>query len=149
VSVAASSIWISSHRATIRCLTYPFSDCSKTTRDTLFDPRYVYNIFQTCNTFLRANAFLFAGEILGQLGYEEKEVKPYKPHELKALFQAADDEEKVWMSYFLNTGCREQEVANAEYCDLLDDVNVVWVRSKPHRSFKLKGKRWQNTRCFA
>jgi hypothetical protein len=27
----------------------------KTTRDTLFEPRYVYNIFQTCNTFLRAN----------------------------------------------------------------------------------------------
>jgi integrase len=27
---------------------------------------------------------------------------------------------------------------------LLDDVNVVWVRSKPHRGFKLKGKRWQN-----
>jgi integrase len=48
------------------------------------------------------------------------------------------------MSYFLNTGCREQEVANAEYCDLLDDANVVWVRSKPHRDFKLKGKRWQN-----
>jgi hypothetical protein len=24
--------------------------------------------------------------------------------------------------------------------------NVVWVRSKPHRSFKLKGKRWQNKR---
>ncbi len=48
------------------------------------------------------------------------------------------------LGYFLNTGCREQEVANAEYCDLLDDVNVVWVRSKPHRGFKLKGKRWQN-----
>ena len=58
----------------------------KTTRDTLFEPRYVYNIFQTCNTFLRANAILFAGEILGQLDYEEKEVKPYKPNELKALF---------------------------------------------------------------
>jgi integrase len=48
------------------------------------------------------------------------------------------------MGYFLNTGCREQEVADAEYCDLLDDVNVVGVRSKPHRDFKLKGKRWQN-----
>jgi integrase len=116
----------------------------KTTGDTLFEPRYVYNIFQTCNTFLRANGILFAGEILGQLDYEEKEVKPYKPHELKALFQAADGEEKLWMSYFLNTGCREQEVANAEYCDLFDDVNVVWVRSNPHRGFKLKGKRWQN-----
>ena len=116
----------------------------KTTRDTLFEPRYVYNIFQTCNTFLRANSILFAGEILGQLDSEEKEVKPYKPHELKALFQAADDEEQLWMSYFLNTGCREQEVANAEYCDLLDDVNVVWVRSKLDRGFKLKGKRWQN-----
>jgi hypothetical protein len=62
----------------------------KTTRDTLFEPRYVYNIFQTCNTFLRANGIPFAGEILGQLDYEEKEVKPYKPHELKALFQAAE-----------------------------------------------------------
>ena len=79
--------------------------------DTLFEPRYVYNIFQTCNTFLRANGILFAGEIHGQLDYEEKEVKPYKPHELKALFQSADDEEKLWMSHFLNTGCREQEVA--------------------------------------
>jgi integrase len=48
------------------------------------------------------------------------------------------------MSHFLTTGCPEQEVANAEYCDLLDDVNVVWVRSKPHRGFKLKGKKWQN-----
>jgi hypothetical protein len=85
----------------------------KTARDTLFEPRYVYNIFQTCNTFLRANGILFAGEILGQLDYEEKEVKPYKAHELKASFQAADDEEKLWMSYLLNTGCREQEVANA------------------------------------
>src|ERR1700757_4495586 len=44
----------------------------KTARDTLFEARYVYNIFQTCNTFLRANAILFAGEILGQLDYEEK-----------------------------------------------------------------------------
>lgn len=35
-------------------------------------------------------------------------------------------------------------MANAEYCDLLDDVNAAWVRSKPHRGFKLKGKRWQN-----
>jgi hypothetical protein len=43
----------------------------------VFEPRYVYNLFQTCNTFLRANAILFAGEILGQfLDYEEKEVKP-------------------------------------------------------------------------
>lgn len=32
----------------------------KTTRDTLFECRYVYNIFQTCNTFLRANGILFA-----------------------------------------------------------------------------------------
>jgi len=48
----------------------------KTTKDTLLEPRYVYNIFQTCNTLLRANAILFAGEILGQLDYEEKEVKP-------------------------------------------------------------------------
>jgi hypothetical protein len=28
------------------------------------------------------------------LDYEEKEVKPYKPHELKALFQAASEGEQ-------------------------------------------------------
>jgi hypothetical protein len=67
----------------------------KTAKDPLFEPRYVYNIFQTLNTFLRRSAILFAGEILGQLAYEEKEVKPYKPHELKASFQTADDEEKL------------------------------------------------------
>jgi hypothetical protein len=38
----------------------------KTAKDTLFEPRYVYDIFQTCNTFLRANAILFAGEVLGR-----------------------------------------------------------------------------------
>jgi hypothetical protein len=76
----------------------------QTTRDALFEPHYVYNIFRTCTTFLRSNAILFAGEILGQLDYEEKEVKPYKPEELKAPFQAADNEEKLWMSHFLNTG---------------------------------------------
>jgi len=32
----------------------------KTTGNTLFEPRYVCNIFQTCSTFLRANAILFA-----------------------------------------------------------------------------------------
>jgi hypothetical protein len=76
---------------------------------------------------------------------KNKEVKPSKLHELKPLFQAADDEEKLWMSHFLNTGCHEQEVANADYCDLLDDVNVGWIRSKPHRVFfKFKGKRCHN-----
>ena len=116
----------------------------KTVKGTLLDDRTVYNAFQTLNTMLRSEKILFAGEILAQLQYEDKEVKPYKRHELDALFEAADEEEKLWMSYFLNTGCREQEVANAEYCDLLDDVNVVWVRSKPKRGFKLKGKRWQH-----
>jgi hypothetical protein len=33
----------------------------KTAKDTLLEPLYVYNIFQTCNTFLRANGILFAG----------------------------------------------------------------------------------------
>jgi hypothetical protein len=93
----------------------------KTTKDTLLEPRYVYNIFQTCNTFLRASGILFAGEILGQLDYEEKEVKPYKSHELKPLFQAADDEVKLWMSHFLSTGCRDA-IAMGFQLDCLDGV---------------------------
>ena len=60
--------------------------------------------------------------------YEEKEVKPYKPHELKALFQAADDEAKLWMSHFLNTGCREREVLPIEFS------SPAWCRTRISRA---------------
>lgn len=79
----------------------------KTTRDTLFEPRYVYNIFQTCNTFLRANAILFAGEILGSWITKKRKSSHISPTNSRRCFKAADDEEKLWMSYFLNMGCGE------------------------------------------
>lgn len=116
----------------------------KTPQHTLWSARTVHNCFETINTFLKHSRIHVGGKILMELDYEEKEVKPYTPQELNGLFAHGNEEEKLWMAYFLNTGCREGEVAHAEYCDLLDDVNVVLVRSKSHRGFKLKGKRWQN-----
>jgi len=121
----------------------------KTVKDTLLSPRYVYNIFQTCNTFLRANTILSAGQILGQLEYEEKEVKPYKPHELKALFQAADDEEKLWMSHFLNTGAVSRRLRMRSIA--ISSMMSTWCGCDPNRivasNSKASGGRIKGARC--
>jgi integrase len=80
-----------------------------------YSDRYVYNIFQTLNTFLRANGILIAGPLLAKLSFASKPVKPHTDEELKKLFSASDNEEKLVFSFFLNSGCREGEVAFTEY----------------------------------
>jgi hypothetical protein len=63
--------------------------------DSLDDPPERGKVFDGVLGFVLVHPLRL--EILGQLDYEEEEVKPYKPNELKALFQAADDEEQLWM----------------------------------------------------
>lgn len=64
----------------------------KTVKGTPLGDRTVHNAFRTLNTMLRSEKISFAGEILAQLQYEDKEVKPYKRHELDAQFGAADED---------------------------------------------------------
>jgi integrase len=58
-------------------------------------------------------------EVKLRVRYTEKEVRAYRPDELKALFAAADPEEWVLFQFFLCSGAREQEVANAAW-DAID-----------------------------
>jgi integrase/recombinase XerD len=106
-----------------------------------YSDRYVYNIFQTLNTFLRTNSILIAGPLLAKLSFASKPVKPYTDEELKDLFSASDSEEKLVFSFFLNSGCREGEVAFTEYNDLNFKANVLHIQPKPDRGFRLKGKK--------
>jgi integrase len=106
-----------------------------------YSDRYVYNIFQTLNTFLRANGILIAGPLLARLSFASKPVKPYADEELEALFAASDDDEKLVFNFFLNSGSREGEVAFTEYNDLDFKSNVLHIQPKPDRGFRLKGKK--------
>jgi hypothetical protein len=78
----------------------------------------LHNIFETLNTFLRTRDILIAGKILAELDYAEKPPKPYTKQELKDMFAAMNDEEKLLYSLFLNSGIRDAEMQNTGYADL-------------------------------
>ena len=105
------------------------------------DDRTVHNVFETLNTFLRTRDFFIAGKILAELDYVEKPPKPYPKPELKALFAAMDDEEKLLYGSFLNSGVRDAEMQNTEYADFNWEKCTLHVQPKPWRHFRLKGKK--------
>jgi hypothetical protein len=73
------------------------------------DDRTVHNIFETLNTFLRTRDILIADKILAELDYAEKLPKPYTKQELKDMFAAMNDEERLLYGLFLNSGVRMQK----------------------------------------
>ena len=108
--------------------------------DSDLDDRTVHNIFETLNTFLRTRDILIAGKILAELDYAEKPPKPYTKQELKDMFAAMDDEEKLLYGLFLNSGLRDAEMQNTEYADFNWEKCTLHVQPKPWRKFRLKGK---------
>jgi integrase len=108
--------------------------------DSDLDDRTVHNIFETLNTFLRTRDILIAGKILAELDYAEKPPKPYTKQELKDMFAAMDDEERLRYGLFLNSGVRDAEVQNTEYADFNWEKCTLHVQPKAWRKFRLKGK---------
>jgi len=111
--------------------------------------RSVHNIFSCARSFLIANGVWKEALLRGRganlgkplkLGFNEKPVEAYTKEKLKALFALCDADEKLIYSFFLNSGCREAEVAHTEVADLNFKRNLLHVQGKPHRRFRLKGK---------
>lgn len=71
-----------------------FSDTLRE-HDSDLDDRAVHNIFATLNTWQRTRDILIAGKILAERDYAEKSPKPYTEQELKDLFAAMKDQEKL------------------------------------------------------
>jgi integrase len=73
------------------------------------------------NHIIRITALLRKHKIVDLLGpgekpqYDEPEVEAYDADQLKALFAAVDDEERLLFEFFLGTGLREQEVMNCSW----------------------------------
>jgi integrase len=82
-------------------------------------------------TFLKANG------IRGLVGkndwpsYTEEEPEMYEPEELEKLFNACNEQERLWFEFFLMTGMREQEVMHLFWSDINFAASTVRVSHKP------------------
>jgi integrase/recombinase XerD len=88
------------------------------------------------NIMIQVLAFLRHSGRPGLVRYEEvpqgdpKPVKPYTSEQIRKLFAAANDRELIVMSFFLDSACREQEVAHAEKRDMDWEAKQLWIGNK-------------------
>jgi integrase len=97
--------------------------------------RTISNRLVNVVTFLRAHG---VRDVSLSHKYTEKQVRAYTTEELKALFAACDEEERLLFSFFLQTGFREQEVQYASYKDINFQNHTITVKEKLEFGFKPK-----------
>lgn len=104
--------------------------------------RYVYNILQTTITLLRRFDVKVSRRVMSEAGMGEPLiVKAYTKDQLDGFFAKCTAQEELIFKFFMFSLCRELEVANTEVGDLLFEESVLHIQSKPHRHFRLKGKK--------
>lgn len=89
--------------------------------------RTIHNRIAEVVGLLRSNGMK---EVKLRVRYTEKEVRAYRPDELKALFAAATPDEWLLFQFFLGLGCREQEVQFAEWGDVDFVDGIFTVKAK-------------------
>lgn len=88
------------------------------------------------NRVARVTCFLRHYKITGLLAAHEKprfverDPQAYSEDQLRALFAACNDEERLLFRFFLYSGCREQEVSNASYRDINFGNKTLTTREK-------------------
>jgi integrase/recombinase XerD len=88
------------------------------------------------NKFASVMTFLKRYEITAKLKlnkhdwptYTEEEVEIYTEEQLTRFFDACTKTEKLWFTFFLETGMREQEVMHVSWSDVDFERSVVTVR---------------------
>jgi len=101
-------------------------------------PRTVYNNIQSILTFFRRNGIDKLLVTADMPRYVEKKVAAYNESELKALFAAADDEERLAYQFFLYSGAREREVSHSTWRDIDFQSKTFTITAKPDLGFTPK-----------
>jgi len=107
-------------------------------RDRGSAPRTVYNNIQSILTFFRRNGINGLLISADMPKYVEKKVAAYGDTDLKALFAAAEDEERLAYQFFLYSGGREREVACATWRDIDFQSKTFTITAKPDLGFTPK-----------
>jgi integrase len=62
----------------------------------------------------------------------------YTSDQISAILGAALPEEKIRLLFFFYSGCRDMEVATAEFSDINPKSNIFTIQAKPHLKWKPK-----------
>lgn len=100
--------------------------------------RSVWNKFATVMSFLKKHKIAGLIEKGDWPKYVEEEVSVYTQEELTAFFAACTPTENLWFTFFLKTGCREQEVMNADWSWVDFERSVITVRENKRTGWKPK-----------
>lgn len=109
-------------------------------RGTGLADRTVANHFDRIVTLLKSNDIRLKIERSDRPQFDEKVPDAYSPAELRSLFAHATAEERIVFEFFLGSGCREGEVANARWQDVNFTDKTFVVRSRPMLGFRPKDK---------
>lgn len=101
-------------------------------------PRTIYNNIQSILTFFRRNGINGLLISADMPKYVEKKVASYNEAELKALFAAAENEERLAYQFFLYSGAREREVSHATWRDIDFQSKTFTITAKPDLGFTPK-----------
>jgi integrase len=96
------------------------------------------NKFENVMTFLK-QAKVDVGIVKNDWpSFVEEEVEIYRQEQLDRFFAACTKTEKLWFTYFLETGCREQEVTHVSWSDIDFERSVVTVRENKRFNWQPK-----------
>jgi integrase/recombinase XerD len=104
-----------------------------------YEARTQHNRLMTVLSLLKKNKIKTDFSLSADLPeFEEEPAVPYEPAELKKLFAAMTDEEKIRYKFFLGTACREKEVTYAAWQDIDFARGIYHIRRKPDVGFTPK-----------
>jgi integrase/recombinase XerD len=104
-----------------------------------YEARTQHNRLMTVLSLLKKNKIKTDFSLSSDLPeFEEEPAVPYEPSDLKKLFAAMTDEEKIRYKFFLGTACREKEVTYAGWQDIDFARGIYHIRRKPDVGFTPK-----------
>jgi integrase len=92
-------------------------------------PKTIRNKVMVASFMLKAAGVLAPSKMIELPTVEEEIPEPYRREELKKLFAEMTDEERVRYTFFLDTACREKEVAHATWDDIKDCKYTVRAKA--------------------
>lgn len=101
-------------------------------------PRSCWNKFSNLMTFLKAHGIRGLAHKNDWPRFVEEEPEIYEKEELDLLLAKCDQDERLWVEFFLMTGMREQEVMYTYWSDVNLRAGIVRVSHKLDRGWTPK-----------
>lgn len=101
-------------------------------------PKTIRNKMMVVSFMLKAAGVNAPSKMIELPVVEEEIPEPYAKEDLKKMFEVMEDEERVRYTFFLDTACREKEVAHAQWSDIVNGKYIVRKKTYKDRSGKEK-----------